>query len=56
MYIVLRGCNDFCTDSLKEAEDVFFETCNATEFVELVEVFEGQSGHLKGYISLRRSW
>lgn len=42
--------NNFYTDNLKEAEEVYFEACQQSEFVELLE---GEPGHFK---TIRQSW
>lgn len=51
MYVVqsFQGSN-FYTDSLKEAEDVYFEKCQSCKFVELLS---GEPGHYK---TIRQSW
>jgi len=42
--------NKFCTDNLKEAEEIYIEMCQSCEFVELLF---GEPGH---YETLRQSW
>ncbi len=51
MYAVQSfGGNNFYTDSLEEAEKVYFEACQNSEFVELLS---GEPGH---FDIVRQSW
>lgn len=51
MYVVqvFQG-NNFYTDSLEEAKNIYFEACQSCEFVELLE---GEPGHYK---TIMQSW
>ena len=52
MYLVqsFDGSSNFYSDSLKEAEDVYFDKCNSSQFVQLLY---GEPGH---YETVRQSW
>lgn len=50
-YIVQAfGSSSFYTNKLEEAEEIYFESCQSTEFVQLLEVSQR---HVK---TLRQSW
>jgi hypothetical protein len=51
MYVVQSfGGNNFYTDSLEEAEEVYFEACQHSSFV---QILAGAPGHFE---TMRQSW
>lgn len=51
MYVVQSfGGSNFYTDSLKEAEDAYFEACQSGDFVQLLEGMPGN------FTTVRQNW